>query len=463
MRAGGLPERAMVVGGSDSTSSACPKRFWFSRVEGLRREQDDRAPFYGLAWHKVMEEVHRWWMRTGGLAWPSTGAEVCPWCSGMPGPFGPAGFRCAHCGSTGVGPVARMRDLWVGTDREDLAETLTRGFEGWLRVHGDVPPPGLRVVGVEVPMSRPIVPPGHERPYSPDVYVVVRPDGTRRLARTGEAVPGRLPAGWSVVVESRPWWLACRIDLLWMDELDLSLYLGEHKAPANVATWLSGLSVDPQLARYTSALRHTLDSGAWGTLANGPDLAPNLGPDRKIGGWWLDVASSRHQRDPHELKTKVLKDGTVTGGGLSRAANLLASVPSWRLQAAVDRLGLPPEEWADQVDEQRVRVDHRLYVREQGVEDDERVARAERELYAEARRRAAWYRAAALAANPDDLDWVFPRVPICRGGGIRCEFRGPCVSDGDQARTGLVARDDGDAAYAVAEALDEWDALGEPE
>lgn len=442
-----VPPRAQRIGGSDGLGGACPRRYVLERVDGLRPDRPTGPQGYGTAWHEVLATVHQWWLEREGDPWPVTGAACCPWCSG-------SGSGCQRCRGDGLGPVWRWMQRWAAEEaaqpvpdpkRAHLPGTLAVNFDGWLQVHGRRPPAGLRVAGVELDLARPICPPGGRDPYSPEVSVVVRPDGTRRLARTGEAVPGALRDGWTLAHERRPWWLGGRLDVVWEVEDDGALMVGELKTSTDPQHWIRHhVTVDPQIGRYTSALRWELDQGLLAPrIPPGPHVRGGLGPDRRIAGWLLDVASSRRLRPPTQLKGRTLKDGTVRGGGLSTARGKLASTPSWALAAELDRLGLWDAEWTARVEHARHNVDRRWFRREEGAIPGTQLARAERELYAEARRRAAWHRAAAGAATPADLDWEAPRVPVCTARGLSCPYSGPCFAPG--ATDGLIVLDDDDA------------------
>lgn len=436
-----VPDGAQRIGGSDGLGGACPRRYVLQHVDGLRPDRDTPAQSYGTAWHAVLATVHLWWLDREGDPWPVDGAARCPWCSGG---------GCARCGGDGLGPVWRAAAQWAAEERAavlpdpkraHLPGTLAVNFDGWLQVHGRRPPTGLRVAGVELDVARPICPPGGRAAYAPEVPVLVGP-GVRRLARTGEAAPRE---GWSVVQERRQWWLGGRLDVVWEVEDDGALIVGELKAPADPQRWIvDHLTVDPQVARYTSALRWELDQGLLAPrIPPGMHVRGGLGPDRRIAGYLLDVSSSRRLRPPTVLKGRVLKDGTVRGGGLSTARAKLSSTPSWALAAELDRLGLWDGEWRLRVEQARRLVDQRWFRREEGSLPGRVLARVERELYAEARRRAAWRRAAVAAVDSDELDWAAPRVPVCTARGLSCPYRGPCFEPG--ARDGLLT-EDGDPA-----------------
>lgn len=429
----GLPAGAMTVRNSDRLVAACPRRWWFRVAEGLEPVHEARALAYGVAWHAFLEDVHRWWMETGGQPYPEDGLEVCSRCRGDGvvisnrtdvtriniGAEGP----CPVCVGTGVGPIADARTAWYATEREEDGETLARAADGWLRVNGRTPPDGMRVIGVEVPLAFPIRSPASKagRLYTPETYWVHRPDGTERLCRTGEAVTP--PPGCKVKAERRPVYMTARLDCVWYWE-GRGLMVGEWKSSRTPSTYLQGLSIDPQVTCYELALGHAVAHNLlW---LPGPGVAGGIEAGTPVIGWWYDVSSSHPQRDP-----KPLKDG-----GFSRARTLLASVPSWRLRAAVEAAGLPLDEWRTEIAEAERSVDPNLYIREPGSTPPDNMARVQRENYALARERVGMLRDAAFAKDRADetLDVSFPRRPICRQAGSHCEYRGPCLRDSPGAR-----------------------------
>lgn len=443
----GLPARAVTVRASDRLLGTCPHRWWFRRGLGLDAPSS-AAQSYGRAWHAALEDVHRWWMEGRG-PWPADGGYYCPWCGGSSAVAG--GAPCDRCGETGRGPVERARHGWLRAacregshlDPDDAradGERLDRAFGGWLRVHGSASPDGWRVVAVEVGIGVPVPSPTGERTYRPTVYVTTRPDGTERISRAHEAVRA-LPPGWSAREEAREVWLSVRLDCAWLHEPTHTLRVGEWKSSDDPRGYVQGLTVDPQVALYQLALG---DAARRGLLAMpSPDCAGGVATGARCVGYWYDVSSSRLQRDPVELKGRTRKDGSTTGGGLSTAQQTLASVPSWRLEAALADRGLSSDpEWQARVAEQRLRVDRNLYLREWGGLDAGAVDRVRRELSAEAQVHVARLRAAARAEGPEDVDRSFPRVPVCRLPGGGCPYRGPCVSDGPGARLGLLQPDD---------------------
>lgn len=460
-RPAGLPERALTLG-ADRTGSACTRRWWFARAEGLRPKTEGRALGYGTAWHDAMDDVHRWWKVTGGEPYPHARDErnlglVCVWCGGE---------GCERCHKTGQGPIGRATTNWFGTDRGPDAVTLMRALRGWFEVYGETPSPGWSVLDVETPLAMPVPSPGSRagETYAPELCWAVAPDGRARLARTGEGRDdatrsGILPAGWRAEWMRTPVWISVRIDALWITE-SRGIYVQEHKSSGDPRRFASMLAYDPQVTIYELALEYALRHGHVRVPAvPSPEggLLVSHAKAATIAGWLYDVASSHHQRDP-----KVLKSGL-----LSAAKSSLGSVPTWRLRdvlaahrvpltdpVAAPKKGKPRQAAGpDEVDESDARtwgdvligqgdVDAKLYIREFGLSGPDERRRALLETYASAKRVAALHRAAALTApGSKDLDVAFPRVPICRGPGAFCPYRGPCLADGPHAREAFTVRD----------------------
>lgn len=475
----GLPDRALTLG-ADRTGSACTRRWWFARAEGLRPRTEGRALTYGTAWHAAMEDVHRWWQGTGGEPYPHARDErhlglVCVWCGGEAGDPS-QGRTCRHCSNTGQGPIGRATTSWWGTDRAPDAVVLMRALRGWFEVYGDVPPPGWSVLDVERPLAMPIPSPesASKQTYAPELCWIVAPDGRARLARTGEGRPDAvLPAGCRAEWARTPAWVSVRLDTLWITDRR-ALYVQEFKSSGDPKRYASMLGYDPQVTIYELAVEYALRHGHIRLTAvpGGDGLLISHSGSASIAGWQYDIASSHLQRDP-----KVLKSGL-----LSAARSSIGSVPTWRLRDALvahgvspsDRVAAPrkgkprqavgPDEvdesdtrtWADVIAEQGL-VDAKLYLREFGLSGPIERDRALREAYAYAKRVAGLHRSAAVSKpGSSELDLLFPRVPICRGPGAFCPFRGPCLADGPHAREAYTVRDF--APVAAVEEIDETEA-----
>lgn len=436
----GLPARAVVLTNSERVTAACARRWWFSEVEGLRPRQVERPLRFGAAWAQLLDEVHRWWMQHD-TPFPDGAEDRCAWCGG---------YGCERCaspadGAPGAGPVARTLRGWQRLQREGAtaeegwnperdAEALRRTLDGWFRSLGHRGPPDeYRVVGAEVAFAAPILTPSGT-PFAPVTWMVEHAPGQLRLARTGEA---RHPKARSV---RWPWYQIGKLDALYQHRQTGDLMVWEGKTSGDPSGYLHGLSVDPQVPGYTWLVSHHLQAypGA-----------------RRVAGYLYDVSSSAYQADPPLLKPEPVRvldangeavkakgrnvyqldangEQILRSPGLSRATSA-GTVPSWRFEAAIAQHGFDPAEYRDHVTRLQVEVDPRLYVREFGTVGQEAVTRYARELLGIARRLAQGRRDAALAVE-GDVDEAFPRTPVCRTGGARCPYRGPCLQDGPLAR-----------------------------
>lgn len=436
----GLPARAITITNSERMTAACSRRWWFSEVEGLRPRQVERPLRFGAAWAQVLDEVHRWWM-VHDTPFPAGAEDRCAWCSG---------YGCERCVSgpddvPGGGPVARILRGWQRMQRDGLgdsewsperdAEALRRTLDGWFRSLGHRGPPDeYRVVGAEIAFAAPIVT-AAGTPFAPVTWIVQEGPGSYRLARTGEARHERARAvRW-------PWYQIGKLDALYQHRETGDLVIWEGKTSADPSGYLQGLSVDPQVPGYTWLVWHHL--GAFQGA-------------KHVSGYLYDVSSSAYQADPPLLKPEPVRvldangepvkakgrnvyqldangDPVLRSPGLSRATSA-GTVPSWRYQAAIAQHGFDPADYRDHVARLQAEVDPRLYVREFGTVGVAEVARYARELLGVARRLAQARRDAATATSEEDVHEAFPRTPVCRTGGARCPYRGPCLEDGPIAR-----------------------------
>jgi hypothetical protein len=467
----GLPEVALTVGSSWAAEDACGRRWYFARAEGLKPIRRSAAPRFGDGWHAIMEDIHRWWMHVwypDKLPYTTKYLNECAFCEGRGCRGDPMKVPpCSHCGGTGRGPVMRLAEQWSGTDLEDRVQTIARAAEGWLEVYGGSPEPGWSVIGVEAPLAFPIPSPGSRdgRPYMPHLPVVTRPDGSRRLARTGEAKKS-LPDGWSVAWERVPAWVSVRLDSI-LRSPNGGAWVGEWKSSRDPARYFDGLPVDPQCTVYELALEHAIRNGSIWMPGPGRSGWPGKVEQPPVAaGWIYDVVSSVDQRDLKPLK----KPGEV-----STSQQFLGSVPSWRLRADLARRGIPvtaaageiddrPVTWSDRIADAVARIDGRFYLRENGSSPAELRRDVLLELYAIARQRAGRIRAAANAETDADLRLNFPRVAVCRAAGAAgCPFHGPCVLDGPEARRWFVGPTDigPDTSHEEAPDADDAEAWGE--
>jgi hypothetical protein len=136
------------------------------------------------------------------------------------------------------------------------------------------------------------------------------------------------------------------------------------------------------------------------------------------------------QRDPE----------TLAKGGLSVAMN--RTVPSWRFEAAVVARGEDPtsDKYAAHVCALREQKDPRLYVREPGGIAQIDIAAWHVETFAVAKRIAENRRNVVDAFDQGSVALLFPRQPVCRQPGGFCSYRGPCSSDGPDARRAFPVR-----------------------
>jgi hypothetical protein len=437
----GLPARAIVVTNSERLSAACARRWWLSEVEGLRPRTTERPLRFGGAWAQLLEDVHRWW-QVHDRPYPEGAEDRCGWCGGI------GCMTCADAqdGAPGLGPVARTLRGWQRLQREGAAlddswnperdaEALRRTLDGWFRSLGHRgPPEEYRVVGVECAFAAPVKTPAGTA-YSPQTYIVEEQPGRWRLARTGEARHPRAQ------VVRWPWYQLGKLDALYQHRETGDLVVWEGKTSADPGGYLQGLSIDPQVPGYTWLVWQHLEAYPGAT---------------RVAGYLYDVSSSAYQADPPLLKAEPVRvldangepvkakgrnvyqldangEQVLRSPGLSRATSA-GTVPSWRYQAAIAAHGFDPTEYRDHVARLQAEVDPRLYVREFGTVGSDAVHRYARELLGVASRLAQGRRDAAKAITDGDIAEAFPRTPVCRSGGGRCPYRGPCLEDGALAR-----------------------------
>lgn len=425
----GLPANAVVVTNSERESASCDLRWFYGYGLGRRSNRISVPLSFGDAGHMALADAWGWWAQTDRPYNPLH-LEMCAWCVGdLADPSRP---DCPACGSTGLGPIPRAVAKWElaaaesaarygaadEDEEEDIphrAERLRRALDGYFRVNGLVPPGGMRVVGVEIPVARQILGP-NGKPYRPEVPIFRMPDGGLRLARPGDD-PNR------VFAEKRPFFYVGIVDALLADRNTGTLYVGEHKWSTAPETFLNGLTNDPQTATYCWILDGVLDELP--LPRDVQDAIDAHGGVRKVGGYLYMVNASSMQYDPEPLKA----------GGLSVAKN--RTVPSWRFEAALAAAQaanprhpkLQTADYQDHIADLRTRIDPRLYRREAGTVGPIERARFGSEAYAIAVRFAQSRRDAWRVALGDlSVAAAFPRTPVCRIAGGSCSFRGPCAS-----------------------------------
>lgn len=436
----GLPDdpRIVLISTSERGALACDRRWLYGYGLGMRGAPSD-AMTYGTAWHEVMEDMHRFWMRlapeTGGPtasppAYEDAYLEACGLCL-LLGPLAAQDSktgRCPCCGSDGSapgdGPLARIEARWRAEaaagkradeyeedddDTESIEETierLRRAAQGWLRVNGRHGLPGYDVVGVEQAVACPVRSPGSTKTYAPEIPLAYVAGGWR-FARPDDPSSTVRRVRW-------PWYWIGRLDAIFRSRTDGSLLVGEWKSSRDPNGYVRSITVDPQTVGYGAMLDHVRDHFGGG----------------RVRGFLFDVASSVLQRDPD----------TLVKGGLSLALN--RTVPSWRFEAAVRARGEDPTDpkYAAHVVALREQKDPRLYVREPGGIGPVDISVWHVETFAMARRLANARRDVPTACEPATVSLLFPRQPICRQPGGFCAYRGPCAADGDDARRSFPVR-----------------------
>jgi hypothetical protein len=472
----GLPEdgSAITITNTERRRLACTRSWWFADVERLRLGST-RPQKRGSTWHEMLEDLHRWWMENESR-YPEGGIVYCPFCSLAnaercePREFVPDGLEalvdlasppsdsCERCGGTGLGALARYRLALSESKTEDgtsllsaeeIAEevsTLAGMWEGWAETYGLSPSRTYQVVAVEVAIARPILNPRTKKPYRPEVFVVTEPDGSERLAATGEqsgAVP--LPDGASLRSVRYPWFQIGRLDCVLRHRRTGVFYVGEWKSSASPQLLVQDLAIDPQTDGYCWLLEHAVQREAFG-------VEDESGSE--VVGYIYDVASTAKQSHPRALSPQKVKalnaagepyklkgrwvyeedangDPVERSPGFSRGA---ATIPSWRWRRALAASPFSVEDYAEQIDDALQRIDPKLYVREWGVSSAEARLRYAEEIFAVAVQISGLRRAAARARFPEDLNVAFPRTPICRMPGGYCSYRSPCLLDGEEAR-----------------------------
>jgi hypothetical protein len=411
----GLPPNAITISNSERSDAACDLRWYYSHGLGLKSATTTTPLAFGSAAHDALEDLFRWWMETD-TEYPLTDFASCAWCA-----VRGISPTCERCNGTGMGAHGRAVLRWeqdaanqaangalVDEDEEPLekrATRLWRTMEGYLRVYGRAPFLHFRIVGVEVPLARPILDPRTGKVLAPESFVYTDPaTGVVRLARPGDDAASVRKVKW-------PYYSIGKLDAVMEHRTTGAWWVVEHKTSASPGELLRGLTVDPQTTGYL-----------W--------LLEQHAPGNRVGGYLYDVLSSSFQYDPETLKA----------GGLSKART--RTIPSWRYADTVARLGLDAEQYADHVATLAAEVDPRLYVRETqqvGTEDRERYGI---ELFTVARSIAALRRSAWLAQDDArEVAMAFPRTPVCRLAGGYCSYRGPCASDGDLARSSYQRAD----------------------
>lgn len=428
----GLAPGALTIRNSVRKRGACPHRWLKGEGYGLRTIARSRALTYGDAWHHVMEEVHRWWLKSGGEPFPH--GEHCKLCDGA---------GCGFCQETGLGSIERITEAWEELEDEKLAKDaaiLRANFEGWFyalgREHGPsesntsrrIPPDGWQVVAVELPIAMPIMRPSNRSMYRVWCYVTKDRHGNWRRARAEEVE--NPPPNCEVHYVKVPVYMTSILDLVWANPERGVLRVGEHKSSSTPRDYLAKLSADPQVPTYNLVLQHVVSKGL---LEGGHlDCLP-IPKDWRVSGFFYTVASSHGIRGP-----ELLKDGNPS---LNRSK--LKSTPSWLFGRACKEAGLDltdpaNRKYLDMVRELRDAVDNKRFRFEEGSIPPRLLVRTARENYALAAAEATrWRKAAKLRGLYDpEADYEFPRVPVCRSEFGTCPFLSLCeMDDGHTTRS----------------------------
>lgn len=448
----GLPAHGcyFTISQSQFERWACPRKGWFSEIEGLRTGATVEMHL-GTAWDAWKREVWTWWQERDA-PYPERGLDRCVWC---------AGEGCDRCEDTGTSGLDRasetLRALAEEMDpdgAERLLDTLRRMAEGWVAYYEGGRLQTYAVAGVQVALARAVPNPRTGAPYQPEVYLTATdPVSERtplgftvaaprwRLSRTGER---GTPVRW-------PWYQVGALDVLLRHRQTRLGYAVDDKASASLAKYGDAVRNDPQLPGYCWLLEPHVEA---------------LGLEG-VAGFFYEVASTRYQRDPELLEprwpsmdalreqAKALgvkvagrsKEDYIAALGIPEpprelSRNGSAFTPSWRYRRALAEQGLDPDAYADHLEHLELTVDPECYARA-GVlllpYSASVGARYARELFARVELLVDKRRAAALSTTVADLDVAFPRVPICKLG-ARCAFSAVCSvhePDVSQIRSGF--------------------------
>ena len=284
----GLPAHGcyFTISQSQFERWACPRKGWFSEIEGLRTGVTP-AMRLGTAWDRWKREVWTWWQERDE-PYPERGLERCVWCDGEAGDVG-----CERCAS-GESELHRAAvDLQESCEMEPeqvatLLDQLYRMAVGWVAHYEGGALQDLQVMGVQVPLAREVVNPRTGEPYCPVSYLVetepraeTLPLGFEvltthwRLARTGER-------GHAV---RWPYFQVGAIDVLMRDRVTYAGYAVDDKASAGVSKYGDLARIDPQLPGYCWLLEPHLEHFGL----------------KSVAGYFYEVASTRFQQDPEIL------------------------------------------------------------------------------------------------------------------------------------------------------------------
>lgn len=440
----GLPNKAIPFSNSERRRAACGWRWLYADGYRLKTDRPAAPLRFGIAWHSLIEDMHRWWMHFDE-AYPAEGITRCLWCVGDRKALYQHNGTCSACQGSRSGPGLRAGEEWhrlesegllePGTAREDC-KRLDRCWDGYLREHGRGPLDTLRPIGVELRLAVPVQTPGAGagRPYQPLTWLVRDHAGALRMAGRGEAHrAGAVGVRW-------PIYQVLTVDMLLVERADPSrLWLWEAKTSSDPEARVRQLGIDTQVEGYTWAVTQAARAG----------LLADLGVPRqgRVVGCVFDVVCNKLQRDPKPLAAKPVKvldehgqpvktkgryvyqhdaDGekVLRSPGLSTARSW---TPSWRYEAAIEQHGFRPSDYANHLRQLEETVDDRLHDRAWPTYSPEQIRRYGLELYGVAKQLTTWRRALATATRDDDLVAQVPRTPVCNLPGGGCAFRRPCA------------------------------------
>lgn len=481
----GVPPNAFVISNSERMTLGCDRQWLFSYGMGLVPPEEARALKYGAAWAEVQEDIHRWWMETGGSPYPfdqvlAAGVDTkrpkdsCPWCAH-------AEVDCTYCEGTRLSRPFLILADWREDERQgrlkDAAregETLFNAIVGYRACYGDQPPDGYSVVGVELEVAAPILHPDG-KPFKSKIPLIEE-ESIYRVAK-----PGEEPTLWAIM----PWWQVGKIDVLWRENKSGTLWVQDAKTSRDPAGYLRNVTVDPQLPGYCWMLEEGLKQGVFDFEGH-------------IGGVQFDVASSSLQRRPARLADKEVSKTEISAAekaidedlmtrpafiqGMERLKNeALATGKKWTKAAEADArttllqegsLGVerqirrdkivrwkPPaysqasnvttpswlyvdtlrtaplgpdgqsinfDDYREHIGALRLEIDPKLYIRESFAASRAMIDEYRLELVGIARQLAEKIRGIPFA-TPQGLAVNFPRTPLCRKPGGFCAFTSVCA------------------------------------
>ncbi len=460
-RAAGLPDNGKFIATSNSEIGrlACTRKYLFGYVEDLR-SPPSLVMELGTAWHEVVEDVF-WWWAFCDTGYPDEGMDRCPFCRGTCTVDEETGIwhgkehfnaPCPRCTGTGHSALHRamvpfQKSVDAGElsdlERDEVEDTLRRMLEGYLEKWQSGPLDTIRIVDVEVPLARQVVNPCNGLPFRPEVLLEQQADGTWALAGVGAV--HRAERGVAKVMKARwPWYQVGTLDVLGCDRVTKAAWVIDCKGTGQPGRYQKGMGVDPQLPGYCWLLEPHLDYYRL----------------QGVAGFMYDIAHTKNQPDPHELKwappkmedlraMAEAKGIKVTGrksedycqalgivpshGGFSLAQN--SGVPSWRYEWAIQRAGIDRTPYADHIQMLAETVDPHLYLRPWQRYDEGHRSRYSRELYAKCVQMHLLRKAATACESEEALDVLFPRTPVCLSG-AGCGYSDICAQDGETARSG---------------------------